>query len=76
MEKGLYTSECLYTRGSLTMYQPWQLAFLMLRFSYGLGLLCRTEFPRLAGKCCMSGSLIYEFITFIAGPEILGFVAN
>lgn len=30
--------------------------------------LCLTEFPRLIAKCFMSGSLIYEFITFRAGP--------
>lgn len=37
---------------------------------------CRTEFPRLAGGCCVAESLIYEFITFIAGTEIFGFVAK
>lgn len=39
---------------------------------------CLTEFPRLIAKCFMSGSLVYEFITFRAGPagpDILGFVA-
>lgn len=40
--------------------------------------LCLTEFPRLIEKCFMSGSLVYEFITFRAGPagsDILVFFA-
>lgn len=40
--------------------------------------LCLTEFLWLIAKCLVSGSLVYEFITFRAGPAgpgILGFVA-
>lgn len=37
--------------------------------------LCLNEFPRLAAKSFMPGSLVYEFITLRAGPagpDILG----